>query len=82
MRLLHLLLYTSSLSADNATTNAELVSTAPLYVTIIDINDNSPMFVSPPNAGTVVESDAVGRLVSNFQAIDADSGSNGQVRLL
>lgn len=45
-----------------------------------DVNDNSPVFVSPP-AGAVLENSASGTEVMTVRARDKDANRNGQVGL-
>ncbi|KAG7276379.1 hypothetical protein CRUP_014411 [Coryphaenoides rupestris] len=54
-------------------------STGMVVVQVVDINDNSPMFVSTPFQATVLENVAVGYSVIHIQAIDADSGENARL---
>lgn len=49
-----------------------------IIVSITDINDNSPQFVSPP-AGAVQENSATGAEVMTVSARDKDAGLNAQV---
>jgi hypothetical protein len=48
-------------------------------VTIIDANDNSPMFSQPSYAFTIPEDLAVGSSIANITAVDIDKGSFGQI---
>lgn len=47
--------------------------------TVLDENDNSPIFVNVANF-TIVENSALGTNVGSISATDSDAGSNGQVR--
>lgn len=47
--------------------------------TVLDENDNSPIFVNVANF-TIVENSALGTNVGSISATDSDGGSNGQVR--
>ena len=47
--------------------------------TVLDENDNSPVFVNVVNF-TIVENSAFGTNVGSISATDSDTGSNGQVR--
>uniref|UniRef100_A0A669E8W2 Cadherin EGF LAG seven-pass G-type receptor 1a n=1 Tax=Oreochromis niloticus TaxID=8128 RepID=A0A669E8W2_ORENI len=51
-------------------------STGMVVVQVVDVNDNTPMFVSTPFQATVLENVAVGYSVIHIQAIDSDSGKN------
>ncbi|XP_048865233.1 cadherin EGF LAG seven-pass G-type receptor 1-like isoform X2 [Brienomyrus brachyistius] len=54
-------------------------STGIVVVRVVDVNDNSPMFVSTPFQATVLENVVVGYSVIHIQAIDADSGDNARL---
>ncbi|XP_029926425.1 cadherin-23 isoform X1 [Myripristis murdjan] len=59
-----------------------LWGTASLHITVIDVNDNRPVFVRPTN-GTIMhilEEQPPGLLVYEVFATDSDEGVNGQVR--
>lgn len=49
-------------------------------VTIMDINDNCPMFVNLPYYAVVSVDDARGSVITKVHALDADSDANGEVR--
>ncbi|XP_043267899.1 fat-like cadherin-related tumor suppressor homolog isoform X3 [Venturia canescens] len=49
-------------------------------VTILDINDNCPMFVNLPYYAVVSIEAQKGDVISKVHAIDMDSGDNGEVR--
>lgn len=51
-----------------------------IIISIVDINDNSPEFVSPP-AGAVLENSESGTEVMTVSARDKDAGRNAEVRL-
>ncbi|XP_031438509.1 cadherin EGF LAG seven-pass G-type receptor 1 isoform X2 [Clupea harengus] len=53
--------------------------TGMVVVQVVDINDNTPMFVSTPFQATVLENVAIGHSVIHIQAIDADSGKNARL---
>uniref|UniRef100_A0A3B3CED5 Cadherin-23 n=1 Tax=Oryzias melastigma TaxID=30732 RepID=A0A3B3CED5_ORYME len=56
--------------------------TANLIITVIDVNDNRPVFVRPVN-GTIIhiyEEQPPGVLVYEVYATDSDAGVNGEVR--
>ncbi|XP_062834481.1 cadherin EGF LAG seven-pass G-type receptor 2 isoform X1 [Anolis carolinensis] len=48
-------------------------------IQVLDVNDNSPIFVSTPFQSTVLENVPVGYSVIHIQAIDADSGENARL---
>ncbi|XP_073842383.1 FAT atypical cadherin kugelei isoform X2 [Musca autumnalis] len=49
-------------------------------VSIVDINDNCPIFVNLPYYSTVSLDDTKGSVIMNVKAIDLDSNENGEVR--
>lgn len=49
-------------------------------VTILDINDNCPMFVNLPYYAVVSVDDPRGSVITKVHALDADSFENGEVR--
>uniref|UniRef100_A0A671YRR0 Cadherin EGF LAG seven-pass G-type receptor 1 n=1 Tax=Sparus aurata TaxID=8175 RepID=A0A671YRR0_SPAAU len=53
--------------------------TGMVVVQVVDVNDNSPMFVSTPFQATVLENVAIGYSVIHIQAIDGDSGENARL---
>lgn len=59
-----------------------LSSTATVEVTVLDINDNSPIFSSSSYAIDMSEDAAIGSLVLEVTASDADTGKNGQILYL
>ncbi|XP_057704908.1 cadherin-23 isoform X1 [Corythoichthys intestinalis] len=59
-----------------------LWSTADLMITVIDVNDNRPVFIRPAN-GTIIhisEEQPPGLPVYEVYATDSDEGVNGEVR--
>nr|XP_033773923.1 cadherin EGF LAG seven-pass G-type receptor 2 isoform X1 [Geotrypetes seraphini] len=48
-------------------------------VQVLDVNDNTPIFVSTPFQSTVLENVPIGYSVIHIQAIDADSGENARL---
>uniref|UniRef100_H3CYQ7 Cadherin EGF LAG seven-pass G-type receptor 1 n=1 Tax=Tetraodon nigroviridis TaxID=99883 RepID=H3CYQ7_TETNG len=53
--------------------------TGMVVVQVVDVNDNTPMFVSTPFQATVLENVPVGYSVIHIQAIDGDSGENARL---
>lgn len=53
-----------------------LSETVSVNITILDINDNSPVFTKPSFSVTVPESLRIGSRFLNVTASDADSGDN------
>ncbi|XP_050293822.1 fat-like cadherin-related tumor suppressor homolog isoform X3 [Anthonomus grandis grandis] len=49
-------------------------------VTVLDINDNCPMFVNLPYYAVVSVDDEKGSVITKVHAIDLDSSENGEVR--
>ncbi|XP_030767379.1 fat-like cadherin-related tumor suppressor homolog isoform X3 [Sitophilus oryzae] len=49
-------------------------------VTVLDINDNCPMFVNLPYYAVVSVDDEKGMVIAKVHAIDLDSSENGEVR--
>ncbi|XP_019772654.2 fat-like cadherin-related tumor suppressor homolog isoform X8 [Dendroctonus ponderosae] len=49
-------------------------------VTVLDINDNCPMFVNLPYYAVVSVDDEKGSVITKVHAIDLDSSDNGEVR--
>nr|KAF6277507.1 cadherin EGF LAG seven-pass G-type receptor 1 [Pipistrellus kuhlii] len=49
-------------------------------VTVLDVNDNAPIFVSSPFQAAVLESVPPGHSVLHIQAVDADAGENARLR--
>ncbi|KAJ8970950.1 hypothetical protein NQ317_014058 [Molorchus minor] len=49
-------------------------------VTVLDINDNCPMFVNLPYYAVVSVDDERGSIITKVHAIDLDSAENGEVR--
>lgn len=49
-------------------------------VTVLDINDNCPMFVNLPYYAVVSVDDDKGSIIAKVHAIDLDSAENGEVR--
>ncbi|KAJ8918141.1 hypothetical protein NQ315_011598 [Exocentrus adspersus] len=49
-------------------------------VTVLDINDNCPMFVNLPYYAVVSVDDEKGSIITKVHAVDMDSAENGEVR--
>nr|XP_022919754.1 fat-like cadherin-related tumor suppressor homolog isoform X3 [Onthophagus taurus] len=49
-------------------------------VTVLDVNDNCPMFVNLPYYAVVSVDDEKGSVIAKVHAIDMDSNENGEVR--
>ncbi|XP_071484961.1 cadherin-23-like [Diadema antillarum] len=59
--------------------NPSLNSTIPVYIEIIDNNDNNPVFEFPTYTTSVNESAAAGTFVITVSAVDNDAAGNGRV---
>lgn len=55
------------------------VTSADIEVKVLDLNDNKPAFETNSYEATVMEGISVGTKIIQVQAIDPDSGANGQV---
>lgn len=51
-----------------------------VYISILDINDNCPVFVNMPYYASVSVGYTKGTVIMQVKAIDLDSGENGEVR--
>uniref|UniRef100_A0A1X7V4J9 Cadherin domain-containing protein n=1 Tax=Amphimedon queenslandica TaxID=400682 RepID=A0A1X7V4J9_AMPQE len=58
--------------------NPSRTSSAAVNVSVIDVNDNSPMFIGDPYSGSIPENEA-GYNILTVEATDADYGSNSQI---
>ncbi|XP_030835681.1 cadherin-23 isoform X4 [Strongylocentrotus purpuratus] len=56
-----------------------LNTSIPVYLEIIDNNDNNPVFGAQSHTTTIIESEPIGAFVFNVNATDADSGGSGRV---
>ncbi|NXQ46913.1 PCDG2 protein, partial [Catharus fuscescens] len=57
-----------------------LQSSAALYLRVLDVNDNAPVFAEERYSARVAENNAAGALVLTVRATDADWGQNARVR--
>ncbi|XP_069022576.1 protocadherin Fat 3a isoform X10 [Embiotoca jacksoni] len=55
------------------------VTSVDVEVRVLDLNDNKPAFEANPYDTTVMEGMSVGTRIIQVQALDPDSGANGQV---
>ncbi|XP_038131617.1 protocadherin gamma-A2-like isoform X33 [Cyprinodon tularosa] len=53
--------------------------TMQIHITVLDVNDNAPVFLQPVYKATVQENSAKGTFITKVSASDADKGSNGDV---
>ncbi|XP_030375675.1 fat-like cadherin-related tumor suppressor homolog [Scaptodrosophila lebanonensis] len=51
-----------------------------VHVSVLDVNDNCPLFVNLPYYATVSVDDPKGTTIMQIKAIDLDSAENGEVR--
>ncbi|XP_049324673.1 protocadherin beta-7-like [Astyanax mexicanus] len=59
--------------------NPQRSGTAVIHITVLDANDNSPVFSRPLYKVTLVENSPLGTEVVTVSATDADEGANGAV---
>ncbi|XP_045650440.1 protocadherin alpha-1-like [Ursus americanus] len=57
----------------------ELEGTVQLLITVLDVNDNAPLFAQAVYRVHLLESTANGTLVTTLNASDADEGVNGEI---
>ncbi|KAM8848075.1 uncharacterized protein ACB058_011859 [Synchiropus picturatus] len=59
--------------------NPQMTGTMQIHVTVLDANDNAPVFSKPVYEAKITENSPIGTLVTKVSATDADKGSNGDV---
>lgn len=52
---------------------------ASVFVSVLDVNDNSPVFLNTPSVVTVSEEDSAGKVLTTVRAADLDDSSHGRV---
>ncbi|KAM6951978.1 protocadherin gamma-A2-like isoform 7-T7 [Lycodopsis pacificus] len=57
----------------------QMSGTMLIVITVLDVNDNAPVFTQPTYKATVHENSPKGTVVSTVSASDADQGSNGKI---
>uniref|UniRef100_A0A3B5R467 Cadherin domain-containing protein n=1 Tax=Xiphophorus maculatus TaxID=8083 RepID=A0A3B5R467_XIPMA len=57
----------------------QMSGTMQILITVLDANDNAPVFTQPIYKATVSENSAKGTVVTTVSASDADQGSNGRI---
>ncbi|KAM7000099.1 protocadherin gamma-A11-like isoform 14-T14 [Tautogolabrus adspersus] len=57
----------------------QMSGTMQILITVLDANDNAPVFTQPVYKGTVAENAARGMIVTTVSASDADHGLNGKL---
>ncbi len=55
-------------------------SIVPVEIFVIDVDDNSPEFLTPTMSIAIAENEPIGTTVAQLQAVDPDSGTNGEVQ--
>ncbi|XP_068181908.1 protocadherin gamma-A2-like isoform X14 [Antennarius striatus] len=58
----------------------QMSGTMLIVITVLDANDNAPVFTQPIYKATVTENSPKGTVVSTVKASDADHGSNGRIK--
>ncbi|KAM4621720.1 protocadherin beta-16-like [Polymixia lowei] len=58
----------------------QMSGTMQIHITVLDANDNAPVFTQPTYKATVIENSPKGTVVTRVSASDADHGSNGKIR--
>lgn len=56
------------------------VSIKHIRVTVLDVNDNTPVFRQPSYSAQLVENNQVGAFIAQVNATDNDIGKNGQIQ--
>ncbi|XP_046907545.1 protocadherin beta-16-like [Hypomesus transpacificus] len=57
----------------------QMSGTMKILITVLDVNDNAPVFTQPVYKATVTENAHKGTVVATVNALDADHGSNGKI---
>uniref|UniRef100_A0A3B4VNY0 Cadherin domain-containing protein n=1 Tax=Seriola dumerili TaxID=41447 RepID=A0A3B4VNY0_SERDU len=57
----------------------QMSGTMQILITVLDVNDNAPVFTQPIYKGTVAENSAKGTIVTDVSASDVDHGLNGKI---
>ncbi|XP_034453284.1 protocadherin beta-16-like [Hippoglossus hippoglossus] len=57
----------------------QMSGTMQISITVLDVNDNAPVFTQKIYKGTVAENAAKGTIVTTVSASDADHGLNGKI---
>nr|XP_033948822.1 protocadherin beta-16-like [Pseudochaenichthys georgianus] len=57
----------------------QMSGTMQILITVLDVNDNAPVFTHPIYKGSVAENAAKGTIVNTVSASDADHGLNGKI---
>ncbi|XP_026185846.1 protocadherin beta-16-like isoform X15 [Mastacembelus armatus] len=57
----------------------QMTGTMLILITVLDVNDNAPVFTQPTYKATVTENSPKGSVVATVTASDADQGSNSKI---
>nr|XP_019953269.1 PREDICTED: protocadherin gamma-A9-like [Paralichthys olivaceus] len=57
----------------------QMTGTMQILITVLDVNDNAPVFTQPIYKASIKENSPVGTAVVTVTATDADHGSNGRI---
>lgn len=60
--------------------SGELDVTATVTITLVDVNDNPPVFSDPPDSEIMVMEDETQQVITNVNATDGDIGSNSRLQ--
>uniref|UniRef100_A0A668U4U1 Cadherin domain-containing protein n=1 Tax=Oreochromis aureus TaxID=47969 RepID=A0A668U4U1_OREAU len=60
----------------------QMSGTVKIYVTVLDVNDNAPVFTKSVYKAAIAENSQKGTTVTTVSASDADKGTNGDVSYL
>lgn len=72
--------YTLTVEASNFGGGVELVATATVEITVLDVNDNFPQFAEEDYGRVLKAPVEAGAVVITVSATDEDSGLNGEIR--
>ncbi|XP_034037007.1 protocadherin beta-16-like [Thalassophryne amazonica] len=59
--------------------DTQMSGTMQIIITVLDVNDNAPVFTQHTYKATVTENSPTGTIVATVTASDADQGSNGKI---
>ncbi|XP_062416647.1 protocadherin gamma-A2-like [Pungitius pungitius] len=57
----------------------QMSGTMLIVISVLDVNDNAPVFTQPTYKALVTENSPVGTVIATVSASDADQGSNGKI---
>ncbi|XP_061581351.1 protocadherin gamma-A2-like isoform X46 [Cololabis saira] len=58
----------------------QMSGTMRIFITVLDVNDNAPVFTQPTYTATVLENASKGTIIVRVSASDADDGTNGIIK--